>query len=211
MAGDPRLPTWGADPDGATELDADQRNGLKLSWVTTRSDLNQAEAENILKGSLRWRRRARPTARGRLTPPVLLDPLVARRLHRDMFGEVWVWAGTYRQRATNIGVAPASIQVDVVNLLADTTLWVGGTAPMAPDEAACMLHHRLVAIHPFPNGNGRHAREMADLLLICLGHQPFTWGQRDLGEPNETRAAYIRALRAADAGDYGPLADFVRS
>lgn len=211
MSGSAHQPEWGWDPDGATALGPEQRAGLKPSWVATRSDLNQAEAENILRGSRAWRRRARATGRTRLTPETLLDPLSARQLHRDMFGAVWEWAGRYRQRDTNIGVAPARVQLDVVDLLADAGQWIAGGAPMQPDEAAWRLHHRLVAIHPFPNGNGRHAREMADLLLLCLDEKPFTWGRHELVGASRTREAYIHALRSADAGDYGPLSVFVRS
>lgn len=201
----------GDDPEGATELDPEQRAGLRLSWVTTHADLNQAEAENILKASLLWRRRARATGKRRLIPSELLDHVSARALHEQMYNDVWDWAGTYRQRETNIGVAPWRISTELANLLADAQFWVEGDDPMPLDAAACQLHHRLVAIHPFPNGNGRHAREMADLLLICRGAPPFTWGQSDEVTTGTTRSRYIAALRAADARDYRPLEAFVRN
>ena len=80
-----------------------------------------------------------------------------------------------------------------------------------PDEIAVRFHHRLVAIHPFPNGNGRHARLMADLLVERLGQPRFTWGSRSLVDASTTRQAYIAALQAADARNYAPLLVFSRS
>lgn len=194
----------GVGPDGSTPLSADEACGLRLSWIATRGDLNEAEQGNILaaRRKRRWR-----------TPTVheLLDDLAARTLHRDMFGQVWSWAGAYRNSETNIGVAPHEISVRVRDLMEDAKLWVGGTLPMPVDEAGYRFHHRLVAIHPFPNGNGRHSREMTDLLLRALKAPRFTWGRVTLDTPSKTRAKYIASLRQADGGDFTRLARFVRS
>lgn len=195
---------FGSDPDGATPLAEDDKEGLLLSWVATRDDLNEAERANITRARLSVR-----GSRVRLET-VLTDDFV-RRLHRDMFGQVWRWAGEYRRTERNIGVVPWDIPVAVRDLMADAFVWVRGDSPMPADESALRLHHRLVAIHPFANGNGRHARELTDVFLRCLGEPAFTWGSRTLVEADETRQTYLRSLRAADNGDYEPLTLFVRS
>ena len=141
----------------------------------------------------------------------LLDDQTARDLHRAMFAAVWKWAGTYRLRDANIGSHWPYISIEVRNLMADALLWVTGTTPMPADEAACRLHHQLVSIHPFPNGNGRHCREVADVLLRALDTEAFTWGRTSLVEASRTRKIYIAALRRADDGDLDSLLDFARS
>jgi len=136
------------------------------------------------------------------------------RLHERMFGDVWKWAGTWRttvrNAARNIGVDAYRIGMDVAAGLDDVRYWVENTT-YPPDETAVRLHHRLVAIHPFPNGNGRHSRLMADLLVERLGGTPFIWGGRSLADPGELRRRYIAALRAADNYNTGPLLAFARS
>lgn len=198
-------PAWNAaGPPASTPLDQDDTEGLIPSWVATRADLNNVEQRNILQG-LDRRRWARPRLE------VVLDDLTVRALHRDIFGGVWRWAGAYRQRETSIGVDPRLIATSVRDLMDDARLWVTGDRPMPVNEAGCRLHHRLVLIHPFPNGNGRHGRAMTDLLLNAVGATPFTWGRVNLDGPGDTRDAYIAALRAADAHDLDPLLKFVRS
>jgi Fic-DOC domain mobile mystery protein B len=127
-----------------------------------------------------------------------------------MFGRTWKWAGTYRPTEKNLGIAPARIAEEVRNLLENTRAQIAGkVAPI--DGIAARFHHRLVWIHPFPNGNGRHARLLTDLLLAANGAAPFTWGRGDLEHAGETRERYLAALRAADARDLAPLLAFVRS
>ena len=127
-----------------------------------------------------------------------------------MFSRVWKWAGTFRRSAKNIGVDAYKIPIDLRQLLDDCRYWIEhGT--YEPDEIAARFHHRLVLIHPFPNGNGRHARTAADLLLVALGHPRFTWGRANLVNAGETRDAYIAALHGADDRDIAPLLAFVRS
>jgi Fic-DOC domain mobile mystery protein B len=131
-----------------------------------------------------------------------------------MFGDVWKWAGRYRTHDTNIGAHWPHIQTQVRDLLADV---VAQTAdpdrlPWSADEVAIRFHHRLGVIRPFPNGNGRHARLVADLLVAALGRPVFTWGSGDLSEEGESRQAYLKALRRADASeDFEPLVRFARS
>jgi Fic-DOC domain mobile mystery protein B len=123
---------------------------------------------------------------------------------------VWRWAGQYRTTARNIGVEAYRIAMDVQQAIDDARYWVDH-ATYQPDEIAARFSHRLVAIHPFPNGNGRFSRLVGDLLASQLGEPPFTWGQVNLVDAGETRARYVEALRAADNHDIGPLLLFARS
>ncbi len=185
--------------DGQTPLDPDEQVGLKPAWVATRGDLNDAEAANIHTARTRWL--ARPPA-----PEDLLDDLVLRRLHQDMFGEVWEWAGQYRTTERNIGVDPHQIAQDVRNLCLDARYWV---TPTCDPAAVSRLHHRLVAIHPFPNGNGRHGRFVCDLLAAGSGLPTPTWSAHLA--PEVRRERYLSALRALDSDpdDLGWLTSFV--
>lgn len=190
--------------EAATPLEPAEREGLRLAWITYRRDLNAAEQQNIAK-AIAWARRRRDKA-----IPTLLSERFVRDLHKRMLGDVWSWAGAYRRSERNIGVAAYRIPVDVIAALRDVAYWTEQrTYP--PDEIAVRLHHRLVAIHPFPNGNGRHARLIADLLIEALGGAPFSWGGARLVEVSEMRARYVGALRAADGHDLAPLVAFARS
>lgn len=194
----------GSGPAGSTPLDPDDAEGLIPSWVATRADLNEVEQRNIVEGLTRRRWR-------RIGATDLLDDLAGRALHRDMFGKVWRWAGAYRSRELTIGVDPRLVSTSVRDLMEDAKLWIGDDRPMPPDEAGYRFHHRLVQVHPFPNGNGRHSRAMTDLLVRAIDCEPFTWGRISLDAASSTRDTYINALRAADAHDFEPLARFVRS
>jgi Fic-DOC domain mobile mystery protein B len=192
------------EPEDATPLEPGERDGLLQSWITNRRDLNEAEQENIVKGAL-WARRRRVKA-----PTDLLNDDFSRTLHKRMFGEVWKWAGSYRQTERNIGIAASRVAASTPELFSDVCHWVEhSTYP--PDEIAIRLHHRLVAIHPFANGNGRHARLLADLLIEKLGGHTFSWGGGSLTDVGVLRAQYVAALRAADEHDIGPLLEFARS
>lgn len=188
-------------PPGATPLDPDEMEGLKFSHVTTRGELDHLEQANINEGMLWLKRQKRPY--------ILTDDYV-RRLHKKLFGEVWSWAGTYRVTEKNIGIDPLHIGVELKKLLDDVRYWAEhGT--YEPLDAAARFHHRLVYIHLFPNGNGRHARIMADELLERVYQEkPIDWLKgEDLQNVGERRDAYLKALRAADGGDPDPLMDFV--
>jgi Fic-DOC domain mobile mystery protein B len=124
---------------------------------------------------------------------------------------VWSWAGTYRRRELNLGIDSWRVPAAVRDLNADAAYWFADEAAMPVDEAAARFHHRLVEIHPFPNGNGRHARALTDLILVAAGTDPFAWGGRDLGPISSVRRTYVDALRAADGGDYDALLRFLRS
>lgn len=191
------------EPADSTPLTPHEREGLRLTWITHRRDLNEAEQDNIVKGAA-WARRRRTKS-----PHALLDEPFLRALHKNMFGDVWRWAGAYRLTERNIGVEAYRIETDLTQLLADARYWLEH-ATYEPDELAIRLHHRLVAIHPFPNGNGRHARLLADLLIESLGRQVFTWGGGRLEDVTALRGAYVSALRAADNHDIVPLLMFAR-
>ena len=127
-----------------------------------------------------------------------------------MFGKTWKWAGKFRKTEKNIGVAPEHIAAQLRNLLEDTrTKLKHKVEPI--EEIATKFHHRLVSIHPFANGNGRHARLITDLFLAGNGLEPFTWSGGDLVHAGELRDRYLAALRVADRGDYSLLFDFVSS
>jgi Fic-DOC domain mobile mystery protein B len=192
------------EPDDATPLQPHDRQGLRQSWITNRQDLNQAEEANIAKG-FAW-------AGGRhLEPENILKIDFVRTLHKQMFGDVWSWAGDFRTRDVNIGNVQAHrIPVDLPAMLDDVKYWADHRT-FAPDEIAVRLHHRLVEIHPFPNGNGRHARLMADLLIQQLGGQPFSWGSGSLKTVGELRKRYVEALKTADNHDIQRLIEFARS
>jgi Fic-DOC domain mobile mystery protein B len=196
----------GYEPDGVTPLTDEERAGLIPSWIATRTDLNEAEQDNITAAMLFLRRRS-------LRVSEILDEMFVRELHRLMFTDVWKWAGSYRRSERNIGIDWTQISVAIRTLMDDAAHWASPDSPtlMAEDEAAARLHHRLVFIHPFPNGNGRHARAMADLLLSARGAKPFSWGSASLAPAGGVRDRYIQSLRAADRSDFHPLLAFVRS
>jgi len=188
--------------EGATPLDPDEVEGLRLTHITIRKELNRFEAENIRAG-MEWAWRARPKN--------MVSEAFIRQVHRRMFGDVWKWAGAFRKSNKNIGAPREMIGIELRHLCEDVNYWIGHET-FAEDEIAARFHHRMVWIHLFPNGNGRHARVMADLLLERkLGAMRFTWGSRDINQANDCRQRYIQALHAADQGDYSLLLRFARS
>ncbi len=190
----------GSQDDGGTELTEEEREGLIPSYITLRSELNEAEQANILEAE-EW-------AFTRKRDP--LEEKFLNNLHKRMFGNVWRWAGQYRTTGKNIGIDAYRIPMELRQLLDDCRYWIeNGT--YEPDEIAARFHHRLVLIHCYPNGNGRHARLAADLLLKSIGRERFSWGGANLVDVVETRKRYIAALQAADEHDIGPLLKFVRS
>lgn len=189
-----------AEDDASTPLSAEEREGLIPSYITLRGELNEAEQANILEADTWALSRKRN---------VLAERFLST-LHERMYGNVWRWAGTYRRSQKNIGVEHYKIPTELRALLDDCRYWVDNST-YEPDEVAARFHHRLVWIHCYSNGNGRHARLAADLLLATLRRAPFSWGSASLVDAGATRAAYVAALRAADSHDYGPLLAFVRS
>ncbi|MGY0558511.1 mobile mystery protein B [Lysobacter sp. A421] len=186
--------------DGQTPLDPDEAQGLKPSFVATRADLNAAEAMNIIAGMKLAESQVRPGAE-------VASDLFLRELHARLFGQVWTWAGEYRTTERNIGIDPARITMAVRQLFDEVAGWQEyGSYPL--DEQAARLHHRLTFIHPFPNGNGRTSRAMADLFLRAKGAPALSWGASLPAA--DVRARYLAAVRAADEHDFSPLLDFIR-
>jgi Fic-DOC domain mobile mystery protein B len=187
-------------PEGATPLDPDELDGLKFKHITTRGELDELEQVNIESG-LRWLDRQRAD--------VLTDDFTIT-LHKRLFGDVWNWAGSFRRTGKNIGIDPIYIGAELRKLIDDARYWAGHKT-YSPSEAAIRLHHRLTYIHAFANGNGRHARIMADAVLDRIYNaKAIDWsGGHDLQKMNDRRVAYIAALKAADRGDIGPLMAFI--
>lgn len=188
---------------GATPLDPDEINGLIPLHITTQGQLNEWEEENILSAE-NWLF-SKSNYRDFLT----ID--FTKLLHEKMFNNTWRWAGIFRNTAKNIGTEPQQITTELKKLLDDVRYQIiHKTYPI--NEIAYRFHHRLVWIHPFPNGNGRHARMMTDLLLVQAGEPRFTWGEKNaFNKEGVARAQYIQALKNADKHDYTVLATFVQS
>ncbi|EFQ60629.1 mobile mystery protein B [Pseudomonas fluorescens WH6] len=186
---------------GQTPLDPDEVAGLKPRHIATQGELDEWEAQNILKAS-RWVARQKKLD--------VLNDHFCRELHVKMFDDTWKWAGTFRKSDKNIGCDWTQIAVNLRQLLDNMAYWLEHNV-FPPEEVAVRFHHRLVWLHAFPNGNGRHARLMTDCLLRQCGLAPFSWGRGNLVTANEVRQRYIQALRAADANEYAPLLAFVRS
>ncbi|MFN8790901.1 MAG: mobile mystery protein B [Bdellovibrionales bacterium] len=192
-------------PPGATPLNPNEVAGLKLSYISTQKELNAAEQDNILQGETWAFSRKRKD---------FLSEKFARLLHKKMFGHVWNWAGTYRTSDKTIGVAWFKVPEEIHKVIDDVRYWITHeTYPI--DEIAARFHHRLVWIHPFPNGNGRWARVMADVLLLNLDQSRFSWGaglkEGSLNDHGEARARYLHSLKTADTRSYVELLKFVRS
>lgn len=192
-------------PAGATPLNPDEIEGLIPTHIVNRDQLNELEQENIIQAQI-WLHSARFS---KVNTAEFL-----RKLHKQMLGQVWRWAGAYRQSGKNIGVDAYQISASLKNLCDDVDTWIEFSS-YPNNEIAVRFHHKLVFIHLFPNGNGRHARLATDVLLTKqLKERAFTWGREsidgNIDKEGEIRSRYISALRKADAGDYSNLLAFVR-
>lgn len=190
--------------DGQTPLDEDEKDGLLIPTIATRGELDEFEQQNI-ENALRW-------LHGKsFKADIILSEKFIRGLHKRMYGNVWRWAGSYRMTNKNIGVDKWQIPVSLKNLCDDTLFWIENNV-FKPDEIAIRFKHRIVSIHCFPNGNGRHSRLMADIIIEKVYKKPvFTWGAKELFKQANVRDIYIDTIRMADQGNYAPLVDFARS
>jgi Fic-DOC domain mobile mystery protein B len=186
---------------GQTPLDPDEATGLLPGHITTQGDLNEWEQANILRAE-QWL--------GRQGKTEVMSEAFCRELHRRMFDKTWRWAGLFRQSDKNIGCDWRQVPLKLRQLL-DNTAFQLAEKVYPLDEAATRFHHQLVLVHPFPSGNGRHARLMTDVLTRQQGGARFSWGERNLVAAGTARQNYIEALRAADTGGMQPLTAFVRS
>jgi Fic-DOC domain mobile mystery protein B len=189
--------------EGNTPLSPEEQDDL-IPDLATKEELNEWERQNILE-AYAWALDPRNLQRQ--------DPFAeayVREMHLRMFDQTWKWAGTYRTTEKNIGIPHHQIRDALAALLGDARYWVEQQT-FEPDELAVRFHHRLVSIHPFANGNGRHARLMADVIVRRQGRPVFTWGGADIVRAGDFRRSYIDALRAADKNDIQPLLAFARS
>jgi Fic-DOC domain mobile mystery protein B len=191
---------------GQTPIDANESDGLKIKTITTQSELNEFEQLNIER-ALHW------TLKKRFTAEQLLSEKFILSLHKKMYGDVWKWAGKFRTTEKNLGIPFPLIGIELRKLIDDTLFWINNKS-FPSDEIAIRFKHRIVSIHCFPNGNGRHSRLMADLIVEKIFHTPvFTWGHSHshLSSNDEVRTTYLTALKEADRNNYHPLIEFARS
>jgi len=191
-----------ATSNGNTPLSTEELADL-IPSLATKEELNEWERENILQAR-EW------ATRDRTSPNDMVSDKYIRILHQKMFDQTWKWAGQYRRTEKNIGVPFHEIPERLGVLAGDVRYWIEHST-FSSDEIAVRFHYRLVSIHPFPNGNGRHARLISDILAMKLGRPPFTWGSTDLIRQGEARAKYLGTIRAADNGDIRSLLEFARS
>lgn len=196
------MTTLGTTSDGNTPLSPEELADL-IPSLATKEELNEWERENILLGR-EW------ATADRTSPAGIASDEYVRKLHTKMFDQTWKWAGEYRRTEKNIGVPVHEIRDSFMALCGDVRFWIENST-YSPDEIAVRFHHRLAIIHPFPNGNGRHARLIADVLAMKLGRPAFTWGSANLIKEGEARTRYLEAIRAADNGNIQPLLKFARS
>ncbi|MBM3430451.1 MAG: mobile mystery protein B [Bacteroidetes bacterium] len=190
--------------DGQTPLSEEEKDGLKIPSITTREELDEFEQLNVEK-AIQW------TFGKKIKAEELLSEKFIKDLHKRMYGEVWKWAGSFRNSEKNIGIKSYLIPVQLKQLLDDAQFWFqNNTFP--PVEIAIRFKHELVSIHCFPNGNGRHSRLMADLILEKLfGEQFLSWGSSNLVNVTDKRKEYISALKLADKRQIEPLISFAKS
>lgn len=190
--------------NGQTPIDEDEKHGLRIKTISTLAELDEFEQKNI-EDAMLW------LAGRKLDPERIITEDFIRNLHYRMYQNVWRWAGDFRKSNKNIGVDKWQISVALRSLCEDARYWLENKT-YGPDEFALRFKHRLVSIHCFPNGNGRHSRLVADIIAEKIfGAAPFSWGSQNQVQPNETREIYIKALQSADQGDVQPLLDFARS
>lgn len=190
--------------DGQTPLNEEEKEGLLLKSVTTHDELDEHEQLNIEK-AIEW------IIGLKLKKDRILTEDFIKTLHKKMLGKVWRWAGEFRKSEKNIGAKWINIPVDLRTLLDDTHFWIENKT-FPPDEIAIRFKHRLVSIHCFPNGNGRHSRIMADILIESVFEEAiFSWNQSNMVKADETRAEYIQSIREADKGRIESLIKFART
>jgi len=189
--------------NGQTPLDEDEKDGLLIPTITNRGELDEFEQLGVEKAN-EW------LLPKNFSLSKILSEEFVKELHNKMFGDIWKWAGEFRRTNKNIGVDKFMIGMELKNLLDDCNYWIEKKI-FSEDEIAVRLSHRMVLIHPFANGNGRHSRLIADVLVTKWFSKPyFTWGSVNLTKEGEARTKYLEALRAADQNDYKPVIEFAR-
>jgi Fic-DOC domain mobile mystery protein B len=187
--------------DGQTPLDEDEKEGLLIQSIATRGELDEFEQQNI-EDTIQW------SLTRRFKSEQILSKSFIQELHKRMYRNVWRWAGEYRKTNKNIGVDKLEIPIALRSLIDDASYWLENNI-YDPEEFAIRFKHRLVSIHCFPNGNGRHSRMIADIIVENIFQQPvFSWGSRNLSDEKESREKYLLTLRKADKGDFSLLLKF---
>jgi len=190
--------------EGQTLLEEDEKEGLLIKSITTRGELDEFEQLNIEK-AIQW------TLGKTWKSDYILSENFVKELHRRMFSDVWSWAGHFRKSNKNIGVDKQIISVSLKQLLDDSLFWLTNNT-FSDEEFAVRFKHAIVKIHCFSNGNGRHSRLIADIIMSKLFEKPvFTWNRANLNKKSEARTKYLKSIRAADNGDINPLIDFAKS
>jgi Fic-DOC domain mobile mystery protein B len=190
--------------EGQTPLDEDEKEGLKIKSITTQGELDEFEQLNIEK-AVEW------TIHTNLKHERILTEKFIKNLHKKMYGDVWKWAGQFRKSNKNIGLEWTKIGVELKILLDDVIYWIDNNT-YSPEEISIRFKHRIVAIHCFPNGNGRHSRMIADIIMeYIFGLDIFPWNQSSMVKADDTRKKYITALRKADQGDMSELIKFAKN
>lgn len=190
--------------EGQTPLDEEEKEGLKIKSITAQRELNEFEQLNIEK-AVEW------IIKTNLKPENILTEKFIKNLHKKMYADVWKWAGKFRRTDKNIGTKWTLIAIELKNLFDDTNFWIENKT-FSPDEIAIRFKHRIVSIHCFLNGNGRHSRLMADIIMESIFAQEiFSWHKSNMVKADETRKKYISALKTADNGDIMPLLSFAKN
>jgi Fic-DOC domain mobile mystery protein B len=189
--------------EGQTPLDEVEKEGLLIKTISTRGDLDEFEQLNI-QSAVEWSLKIKAGKKQILTEDFLM------RVHKRMFGEVWAWAGTIRKSNKYIGVDKTQIRAEIRKLIADCNFWIDHTI-FNDEEIVIRFSHRLVKIHLFPNGNGRHSRLVADIMISRIfSKSVFSWGHSDLSKNTLIRKEYLAAIYKADNNDLNPLIEFAR-
>ena len=189
---------------GQTPIDEEEKDDLLIRTISTRDELDEFEQANILE-AIDW------SSRTNHNISTVLSIDFTKELHKRMFSEVWSWAGSFRKTNKNIGVDKYLIEQELYKLMDDCRFWIKSRA-YQKDEIAIRYKYRMVSIHPFPNGNGRHSRICGNILISqVLKQEVFTWGGMDVINPRKARNKYLDALIQADRGDMIPLIEFARS
>jgi Fic-DOC domain mobile mystery protein B len=190
--------------EGQTPLDDDEKEGLLIPTIATRGELDEFEQQRIEK-AVEW------TMQRKFKQGSILTEAFVKEVHKRMYAGVWSWAAEFRKTNKNLGVDKLQIGIELKNLIDDTKYWIEHKS-FEPDEIAIRFKHRIVSIHCFANGNDRHSRLMADIIIKHIFKKPvFTWGAASLVKQGTARSVYLKAVRAADAGDYSPLMKFARA
>ena len=190
--------------DGQTPLSEEEKDGLLIKAITTHGELDEHEQLNI-EAAVEW------TIQRKFTADKILTERFIKDLHKKMFSDVWSWAGKFRKSEKNIGVEWVKIGIELKYLLDDTKYWIENEV-YPEDEIAIRFKHRLVNIHCFPNGNGRHSRIMADVVIESIfNKEVFFWHYSNMVKADETRKKYIAAIREGDKGNINPLLEFARN